>query len=113
MEAEIRCRWGCNYSLLLSHLQSKVFRDYLSLLGGHRSKRKKYILAALECQVGERKGSAVKDIYLRLIFGEIRGLCFFFFCFVFYYYILYIIKASVRIVTSSKGNFMKMFGFTV
>lgn len=53
----------------------------------------------------------MKDICLRLNFGEIRD---FAFCFglVSFYYILYIIKASVRTVTASKGNFIKRFGYT-
>lgn len=61
-------------TLPLSHLQHKIFHDYLCPLGGHRSKTTKKS-AALDCKVGVRKGSAVKDICLRLIFGDTRGLC--------------------------------------
>lgn len=78
-------------TLPLSHLQHKIFHDYLCPLGGHGSKTTKK-LAALDCKVGVRKGSAVKAICLRLIFGDIRGLCFyvlFWFCFIILYIIHY------------------------
>lgn len=44
----------------------------------------KKILAALEWKVGVRKGSAVRDICLRLIFGEI-GVLRFLFCVIFFH----------------------------
>lgn len=51
--------------------------------------KEKNILAALERKMGVRKGSAVKDICLRLIFGETRGLCYCFVLFLFHLTVFY------------------------
>ena len=83
--------------LLFSATQSsagQLSHDYLSPMGDHRSKRWK-ILVTLEWKMGVRKWSAVKDICLRLIFREIREICFLF-CFILLYYecfiLLYLMK---------------------
>lgn len=92
-------------SAIQPYLQGNLFMIIfiLRVVTKVKQKQKQNIFAALEWKVGMREGSAVKDIHLRLIFGEIRGICSLF-CSVFisYHYILHIIKAYVSIVTPSQ-----------
>lgn len=75
MEAEIRSPWGCYYFLLLSHLQGKLFHDYLFPRVVIGLKEKKISCSGMEG--GSEKRKWCEDICLRLSSEEIRGLQFF------------------------------------